>query len=421
MSCTHVFSTMQGAILFLLICIQLSISDISAQSPDATRFSFIQYDKNILAFPNGIGSYLPFYEKLQTLLSKGEGPVNIMHIGGSHVQAGVWTEGLCSSMQTRMPGISISRGLVFPYRAVGTTQPGDYIVEFGGIWQGCRNAQRDSDCALGLMGISASTRDSNAFLMITSRPNGGNALRFHRLKIFCEQDEASYTMSFPHDTLAITLRDSANTYTLVEFSRTMDTLYLQLSKTDSAQHSFSMYGFRMESEQSGLCVDAIGNNGADLPSYLKCDLFEQQLQAALPDLIILSLGINDAYTRHFNAEQYKNNYRSLVAKIRTVAPDCAILFTTNNDSYYRKRYPNVNGGKVQQAIFELAEECHAGVWDLYTVMGGHKSINQWVSARLARTDRIHFTSTGYHLIGNLLSEALMSAFMEYHNQSDSGD
>jgi lysophospholipase L1-like esterase len=271
------------------------------------------------------------------------------------------------------------------------------------------------------MGILASTRDSSAFIRITARASKNRPLRFQRVKIFHAQDSSTYAISFPNDIHAVLTRDSTNTYTLVEFSRVLDTLYLQLNEQDSFQHDFTLHGFRLENENPGLCLDAIGNNGADLPSYLKCGLFEQQLNAAMPDLVILSLGINDAYGRHFDVEYYKNNYRRLVERIRSVAPDCAILFTTNNDSYYRKRYPNANGAKVQAAIYELAAEYNAGVWDLFAVMGGYKSINTWVSARLARTDKIHFTNGGYQLLGTLLSEALMNAFIQYQEQPKAGD
>jgi hypothetical protein len=399
----------------------LLTSTSQGQSLDTLRFPFIRYEKNVLAFPGGTQNFEPFYQKVQKHFLEGTGAVNIMHIGGSHVQAGIWTEAIWKTIETRFPDASVTRGLLFPYSAIGTTQPGDYIVDFGGSWHGCRNVQRNSDCSLGVMGISASTQDSGAFLMITHRPGRGKKMQFRRLKIFHHNDAETFAMSFRNDSLAVLSRDSTDSYTLVEFSRVMDTLYLQLDKTDSLQRSFSLYGFRIESDESGLCFDVIGNNGADLPSYLKCDLFEQQLRAAVPDVVILSVGINDAYTRQFNAEQYKNNYRKLVSRIRASAPDCAILFTTNNDSYYRKRYPNLNGAKVQKAIFELAEEYNAGVWDLYEVMGGQRSINQWVAAKLARTDRIHFTSGGYHVIGTLLSDALMNAFLEFHSQHLPGD
>ena len=403
-------------IAIVFCCVPCSFS----QPTDTSAYPFIQYDKNILAFPGGIESYTPFYHMLQKLLLDNEGQINIMHIGGSHVQAGVWTEGLRNTLHTLLPDISVSRGLVFPYKAVGTTQPGDYNVEYGGSWTGCRNTERGKDCPLGLMGISASTTDSNAYLMITFRSNRNDVSKFRRLKIFFADGHQSYTMTFPNDAGSEVVMDSIPGQSTVLFSRPMDTIYLKLHKTDTAQRSFCCYGFRIESDKPGLYFDAIGNNGANLSSYLRCGLFQDQLRAISPDLIILSLGINDAYTRNFDAERYKTQYRALLATIHAAVPDCPVLFTTNNDSYYRRRYPNINGVVVQQAIFELGEEYHGGVWDLYTVMGGHKSINQWVSARLAQSDRIHFTRGGYHLIGSLLSEALVKAFMDYHSQHAPG-
>lgn len=403
-----------------LLVLYYSVTGLFGQTIDTSRYTFIQYDKNALVFPKGTQRYSALFQKIRTLQDTHEGTVNIMHIGGSHVQAGVWTEGLCHAMESRMQGIPVSRGFIFPYEAIGTTQPGDYMTGYKGIWNGCKNTQRNIDCPLGVMGVSATTKDSSASLFITARSGRGKLLQAQRVRIFHPDDSTQFTFSFPHDSLAVYTRDSSDTFTLVEFSRTTDTLFLQVQKTDSIQRGFSLYGIRLEKEQSGIYIDAIGNNGADLPAYLRCTLFEEQLKTAVPDLVILSLGINDAYTRHFDAEQYKRNYRALIAKIRSVAPACAILFTTNNDSYYRRRYPNGNGVKVQQAIMELADEYEAGVWDLFAVMGGSRSINQWVSARLARTDRIHFTTGGYLLIGELLSDAFITAMREYHTQPQTG-
>ncbi len=399
----------------------LHTGDAHGQFSDTSRFSFIRYDKNALVFPNGDHNYFPFFDKMQRLLVAKEGQVNIMHIGGSHVQAGVWTEGLRNSIKTLLPGVSDSRGTIFPYRVAGTTQPVDYTVNYGGTWVGCRNVQKNKDCPLGLMGISATTRDSNAYLVFNSKSGYGGELCFRKFKIFHQQDPASYQILFPQDSMAVVTEDSVQGVTLVELSCTLDTLYLQLHKTEAVQSFFTLYGIRVEPEQPAICFDAIGNNGADLPAYLRCTLFERQLEVAQPDLVILSVGINDAYTNAFNAGQFKNNYRALISMIHAAAPHCAILFTTNNDSYYRRRYANANGAKVQQAMFELAEEYDGGVWDLYTIMGGWRSINQWVALKLARTDRIHFTSVGYQLIGELLSEALVNSYLEYCRQQQAGD
>ena len=43
-------------------------------------------------------------------------------------------------------------------------------------------------------------------------------------------------------------------------------------------------------------------------------------------------------------------------------------------------------------------------------MGGAGSMDAWVNANLARTDRIHFTPEGYTILGNLLFNALMDVY-----------
>ena len=125
---------------------------------------------------------------------------------------------------------------------------------------------------------------------------------------------------------------------------------------------------------------------------------------------MFSIGINDAYGSHFSKENYKKNYRELIARIRTVAPNTAILFTTNNDSYYKRRYANKNGILVKQAMEELSSEFNASVWDMFTVMGGLNSINTWVKYRLARTDRIHFKREGYIIVAQLMYDALIQSY-----------
>jgi lysophospholipase L1-like esterase len=40
------------------------------------------------------------------------------------------------------------------------------------------------------------------------------------------------------------------------------------------------------------------------------------------------------------------------------------------------------------------------------VMGGNYSVNTWFAKKLAAPDRIHFTQTGYTVIGEWLFEAV---------------
>ena len=65
---------------------------------------------------------------------------------------------------------------------------------------------------------------------------------------------------------------------------------------------------------------------------------------------------------------------------------------------------------TRPAFEEIAAGCDGAYWDLYDIMGGAGSMDAWVNANLARTDRIHFTPDGYTILGNLLFNALMDAY-----------
>jgi lysophospholipase L1-like esterase len=146
------------------------------------------------------------------------------------------------------------------------------------------------------------------------------------------------------------------------------------------------------------------------------------LELLKPDLIIFAIGINDANTSNFNKELFVSNYMKMVDMARRVAPDCAILFVTNNDSFRRSRrsyYLNQNGPVVQDAFYGLARRYDAGIWDLFRIMGGLNSMKQWESAGLANRDKIHFTEGGYILIGDLLYNALLDRYLEHLKSTSS--
>ena len=140
---------------------------------------------------------------------------------------------------------------------------------------------------------------------------------------------------------------------------------------------------------------------------------QQQLPSVKPDLIIFSVGVNDAYTNVFNVKRYENNYDSLIRRMREIYPDVSILFTTNNDTYYRKKYPNKNAYKVKEAMQNLSVKYNCGIWDMFEVMGGLGSIKKWGDLGMAKSDKIHFKGNGYRLIAKLMFSAMMKDYQNY--------
>ncbi|MDB9990791.1 hypothetical protein OAD79_05075, partial [Flavobacteriales bacterium] len=90
-----------------------------------------------------------------------------------------------------------------------------------------------------------------------------------------------------------------------------------------------------------------------------------------------------------------------------------ILFTTNNDSYYQRKYPNERVYEAKEAMVYLAERKKLAIWDMFEIMGGFNSIQKWHSDGLAKKDLLHLNYKGYNLIGDLLFEAIMDGYKNY--------
>ena len=305
---------------------------------------------------------------------------------------------------------------MFPYRIARTNSPYGYYIRYSGSWQSCRNVETRKSCTLGVGGISATTTSPEAELTVLLEPENELDYSFNKIRVFYESQGTEYTVSVDSSILKNVVR--TDEYFDFELNTHVDSLNLVIQKAENVQGSFTLFGILTESAPNGILYHSIGINGAKVPSFLRCDLLEKQLALLKPDLVILGLGINDAYGRRFSQSDYEENYEMLVSSIRRASPETAIIFTTNNDSYLYRRYVNKNGEKVEQSMLKMAEEYNAGVWDMYKVMGGLNSIVLWERNNLAQRDKIHFTREGYLILGDLFFNALMKNFELYiHNKN----
>ena len=168
-------------------------------------------------------------------------------------------------------------------------------------------------------------------------------------------------------------------------------------------------GIQLTNQHPGISYTAIGVNGAALFSYLNCGNFEEQLRQSEPDFFAFSVGTNDANMPFdkFNPLLYKANLDKMIQIVLRANPNCAILLTVPNDSYYLKKHLNKNIERQREVIKELAIQYQCPVWDLYGLMGELGSSKIWQDAGLMRPDKVHFTAEGYHLKGDLYFDALM--------------
>lgn len=385
-------------------------------SEEMVSYNFINYEKNNLEFPGSADGFNRLFDKLDTLVTYGKGKVNIIHIGGSHVQAGMLSGRMRENLFTLADGIKGERGFIFPYRMAHTNNPGNYKATFTGNWEGCRNALSRNHCPWGLSGITATTYDTLTQTKLYAIDDDRTPYKFNKVRMYHMATPESYSVRLDTSILVDTIyTDSVIGLTTFELSKSYDTLLFETVKTDRLQEYFVLQGIRLENDDQGITYSAIGVNGASVPAYLRCQYFQPQLETNVPDLVIFGIGINDANVPagKFRHQEYEQNYRDLMAMFRAVNPDVQFLFMTNNDSYYHRRYPNKNIFQVQEVMRKLSKEYDAAYYDLFEVMGGLNSIRLWERAGLAQKDKVHFTRKGYQLNADLLFIAFREAYGDH--------
>lgn len=387
------------------------------------NYGFANFEDNHLVFPGGSAPMERFFQKMDSVIFFGEGNVSIMHIGGSHVQAGVFTQQFRDNLLSIGTDLIGGQNFVFPFSAGGTNNPSHFIVKSTGEWAYCRNAvRRETDKRMGLAGAAVTTSDSTATISIITREKNPSAISpnfdFNKVTLigFSETENVVPVVSYNGKIIHGKYNEWRSTYTY-KLPHYTDSICICF---ESVRGEFTLTGVLLENGMTGISVHGVGVNGASVPSYLRCDDFERDLKLIRPDLIIFGIGINDAAEKDFNEASFKRNYGELIEIMQRVNPDCALLFVTNNDSYKRvkvkrktKYEVNPNGLVVEQAFMEMGKKYNAAVWDQFHIMGGLYSMQDWEDAELAQKDKIHFTKAGYQLLGNLLYNALIERYLEH--------
>ena len=462
---------MKKILFFILVAVWATFGIAAQKYPmqvAAAKYDFVNYAANRLVFPGDSSKFDRFYDKMDSLALFGASKINIAHIGGSHIQADIFSNRVRMNFANCMPGFASERGVLFPYSAAHSNNPRNYKIGYSGDWTKTQNSRRPVSEKLGITGYAISTNDTDAYISFELNPeNYSSDWEYNRLRLFATVTDKNRIPLLVVGTDTVPAVQENNTYVfnlhnlvsngtvilgkatdydryLRAYQQDVDSELDYILENDSlvageeesyalnigsesdngmiAEESeavdnedflFTISGLLPENFYNGITYHSMGVNGASLNSWLRCDNFEEELAFIKPDLAIMAIGINDANVpvSKFDKYQYKRKYSLLMERIYAVNPDCAVIFITNNDCDYRRsrwnRRINRNGPIVQEAIYELAKEHGAAVWDLFKIMGGLGSIHVWEENGLANRDHIHFLFEGYNLIGDLLYNAII--------------
>lgn len=376
------------------------------------KYPFIHFERNHYQF---FTENSPNFEKLfydfQQMIQFKDRKLNFYHIGGSHLQADIYTHEMRTYLQTNWEGLEGERGLIFPFDLIKTNNPWNYVFKSRNKWKGYRSTiDRPDSLDYGIMGAVAECSDSMVQIEFSYDKTNVKP-GFDRLRIYHNKGNFPYELNFgENDTFVLKKQNNPLVgYTDIFFKAKMQSFDLTFTRDTLMNYNLRLLGFQLSNKEPGISYTTIGVNGASLPTYLKNTYFEEQLKEFPPDVFAFSVGTNDANVPYssFRPEIFRANLDSLLQIVLRANPNCAILLTVPNDAHFKKKHLNKNVAREREMIIQLAKKYEAAVWDFYGIMGELGSSTIWSKYGLMRQDLIHFTATGYRMKGDMFFESFL--------------
>lgn len=326
-----------------------------------------------------------------------DGKFTIVHIGDSHVQPGIISDEVRRALQAQYG--NGGRGLICPLRLAGTNEPSDYVLtSSASISASSRLLSKSKPAGMGMTGVAVKFAGASTTLNIRTKQVDDE---FYRITLFHSPGDHFDLLQNGDKLKAHPVSATATNYVLNSYA---DSVALQLKGAGA------LYGIKLLNSKHGVVVDCIGNNGATYASYLNIDGFARQLKDLRPQLVIISLGTNEAYGSLTSVE---SNIDRLVKSITHECPRVKILLTTPLETHKKGgRGYVVQGGvaTVRDIMMNYCKKHHIAVWDFYTVAGGKGAASRWLAPKYMKTDHLHLTDRGYRFMGGLLGDALLNLF-----------
>lgn len=331
------------------------------------------------------------------------GPIRILQLGDSHVQAGFSTQALRTYMASQLGLQQLPLGYIFPYGGLKSHDAVGVRTYPSAAWVGVQSLRLKQYTAYGLPCAYLENRDVARPLFV--RLTGDNLDSGARgIRVLFEPGTDYCPMLNNREP---ELLDSAGGYALFQFEEPQKQLELKLAGGAPGSKPFRLWGFLREDESDPLQIFCAGLNGADYEAYCRNLALEHQLKLIAPHIVIISLGTNDAYNLGFDPTVFTNRAHALIQTVKQATPDALIIMCTPNDHLYRKKTPNERVELLCDLLRNITLEEGVALWDFNRIMGGSGSIFSWNNNRLTAADFLHFSALGYRLQAHLMGEALL--------------
>lgn len=381
-------------------------------------FDFVNIEADTIIDPTG--SLDRFYEQLSRLrmtnLDDGQIKVNVLHYGDSHVQGATFPDVVMKRLQRTFG--NAGRGLLVPHRLTRSNEALDYKIVTPNRWATARLIDLKPEVQIGVGGVGLKSDDPQQQFILRTYAKGVDSVDYSFNRIVVFHDSLAPMISVREDLLAdISISDTYYDFTTeIDLTESTDSIMLYTFAQDKFRDG-AFYGFSVENGRNGVLYHTIGVNGACYLHWGRQGEVVRESKALHPDLIIVSLGSNEAAGYNFIEDVFYNEIDRFVSAVRAENPKAAILLTTPAEAMrVRKRAvaPNPNFEKIERTIMRYGRDKGVAVFNLYAATGGSGSAKEWVSNKLMQRDKIHYTSEGYKIQGLLLYGALINGYKKHN-------
>jgi lysophospholipase L1-like esterase len=186
-----------------------------------------------------------------------------------------------------------------------------------------------------------------------------------------------------------------------------------------------LFGVALERDEPGVVYDALGSHAAMAVYWQRQDPahWKDQLALRQPALVVFQYGTNESDLWKLDRDEYEHALAGLVDELRE-ASGASVLVVSPLD-----RAEVSKAGKLvtKQVILDLvaiqrrvALSHGAAFWDTFSAMGGSGSMARWYKTRpqLGGGDLTHPTPRGAEVVGDMLSDALVTAYQRWSRERD---
>ncbi|MBK8239692.1 MAG: hypothetical protein IPK74_29570 [Deltaproteobacteria bacterium] len=186
-----------------------------------------------------------------------------------------------------------------------------------------------------------------------------------------------------------------------------------------------LYGVVIERDGPGVVWDGMEQLGAFTSRMLNFEPTHLRDQVAHrgAQLVVLMFGGNDLLLPEHRLDGYRNDFRTVLQRLRAQddPPACLVISPVDHGIREAQRIiSNPMVAKITAIQREVAVEEGCAFFDSQAAMGGEGAVARWrrTNPPLISGDLAHLTDAGQKVIGHMIYVALLQRYVEYRRRTD---